>query len=670
MNSGAEYRVRLTAILAVFFLAAESSAFAQSNPCLNNPGPIAAVAASSVNGTVGVPVSLNASPSYDPNGSVVGYAWNFGDGSQVLSYQPNAIVQHNYASAGSFTAILWVKDNCGKVSNPGKNVFVTIGGGSGAPNQAPVVNAGPDRSITLPASASLAGSVSDDGLPAGAALTKTWSKVSGPGTVSFANASSPNTSASFSAPGNYVLRLTANDSLITASDEMSVNASSGGNPCANNQPPIANVGIDRTGTVGVSMSFSASLSSDPGGSIAGYQWSFGDGSSASGANVTHTYASVGVFNLTLTITDACGASAMDSALITIESAPQAPSSPQTLFVDNDAPGDLLDNDTSLSDPLEDGSTMHPFDSIQEAIDAAFTGDTIQIKPGMYKGPGNRNLVIQNKGITIKGMGSVDACLIDLNDGSDNSVFGFMATASSAANSVRIEGLKIIKARGSAISLSGGSPVIFNCTLMTNYGVGGAPALKLSGVSSGTLIERCNIKDNYATGVDISGSGIVRNCLIAKNLANSGVGGGGIRISGSITVRNCTVTGNVGQYFGGISATGGSPLIQNCIFWDNDRSQWNCNMADEVCLADDIYVQLNYCNIQNGEISTGCGTVISYAGLVNVNPQFLNTTSYRLGNNSPCVNAGAFSTQLAPNEKDIDGQSRLVGSRVDMGCDEK
>src|SRR5258707_7053801 len=49
-------------------------------------------------------------------------------------------------------------------------------------------------------------------LPAGAKVTTTWSKASGPGTVTFANASSLTTTAAFGAAGTYCLRLTASDS--------------------------------------------------------------------------------------------------------------------------------------------------------------------------------------------------------------------------------------------------------------------------------------------------------------------------------------------------------------------------------------------------------------------------------------------------------------------------
>lgn len=88
-------------------------------------------------------------------------------------------------------------------------------------NRAPTVSTGPDQSITLPASAALDGSVSDDGRPDPTPAVA-WSKVSGPGTVAFSAPSSEDTSATFSAAGTYVLRLTADDGALTASDEVTV----------------------------------------------------------------------------------------------------------------------------------------------------------------------------------------------------------------------------------------------------------------------------------------------------------------------------------------------------------------------------------------------------------------------------------------------------------------
>jgi hypothetical protein len=92
---------------------------------------------------------------------------------------------------------------------------------SGPVNQAPVVNAGSDTSVILPAAASLVGVVNDDGLP-GSDVTSLWTKDSGPGTVTFADAESTSTAVTFSTAGTYVLRLTADDGALTASDTIAV----------------------------------------------------------------------------------------------------------------------------------------------------------------------------------------------------------------------------------------------------------------------------------------------------------------------------------------------------------------------------------------------------------------------------------------------------------------
>lgn len=110
-------------------------------------------------------------------------------------------------------------------------------------NKAPLVNAGPDQTITLPATANLQGSVSDDGLPAGATPVASWSVVSGPGTVVFSDPNSPVTTASFSKGGTYVLRLTANDSALLSSDDVTVTV------IQLNAAPTVNAGDDQTVTL-------------------------------------------------------------------------------------------------------------------------------------------------------------------------------------------------------------------------------------------------------------------------------------------------------------------------------------------------------------------------------------------------------------------------------------
>ena len=107
----------------------------------------------------------------------------------------------------------------------------------GTVNAAPTANAGVDQTITLPATALLVGTATDDGI-GGAGLSTTWSKTSGPGTVSFFNPNVATTTATFSAAGTYVLTLTANDGDQTSSAAVTiqVNAAAGTKISSINSP--------------------------------------------------------------------------------------------------------------------------------------------------------------------------------------------------------------------------------------------------------------------------------------------------------------------------------------------------------------------------------------------------------------------------------------------------
>ena len=124
---------------------------------------------------------------------------------------------------------------------------VTIANTAPVPtNQAPTVSAGPDKAVTLPNSANLTGSGSDDGLPnPPAAMTFSWTKVSGPGTVTFGAPTSLTTTASFSASGSYVLRLTASDGALTASDVVGVTV----NPVSNRAFKFPSAGATLSGVI-------------------------------------------------------------------------------------------------------------------------------------------------------------------------------------------------------------------------------------------------------------------------------------------------------------------------------------------------------------------------------------------------------------------------------------
>jgi len=90
-------------------------------------------------------------------------------------------------------------------------------------NAAPVVSAGNNVVVTLPDVANLNGTVSDDGLPnPPGAVSTLWSKVSGPGSVTFGTANAEDSTATFSEAGTYVLRLTANDGELLSVDDVQV----------------------------------------------------------------------------------------------------------------------------------------------------------------------------------------------------------------------------------------------------------------------------------------------------------------------------------------------------------------------------------------------------------------------------------------------------------------
>jgi hypothetical protein len=111
---------------------------------------------------------------------------------------------------------------------PVLHIEYTTGGGPPT-NQAPTVNAGPDQTVTFPTTVSLNGTVNDDGLPSSpGTTTKTWTKVSGPGTPTFSAPNQASTNVTFDQAGTYVLRLTANDGDLSGSDDVSVTESSGG----------------------------------------------------------------------------------------------------------------------------------------------------------------------------------------------------------------------------------------------------------------------------------------------------------------------------------------------------------------------------------------------------------------------------------------------------------
>ncbi len=140
-------------------------------------------------------------------------------------------------------------------------------------NQPPTVDAGPNQTIALPNTAALNGTVTDDGLPAGGALTIAWSQVSGPGTVTFEDPTKAETIATFSVAGVYELRLFASDADLSSSSDTTITVQ------PENQAPVVSAGPDQFIVLPDGAQLNGTVSDDgwPASSTVTSQWSFVSG---------------------------------------------------------------------------------------------------------------------------------------------------------------------------------------------------------------------------------------------------------------------------------------------------------------------------------------------------------------------------------------------------------
>ncbi|HEY4425929.1 MAG TPA: fibro-slime domain-containing protein, partial [Pyrinomonadaceae bacterium] len=238
-------------------------------------------------------------------------------------------------------------------------------------NQPPAVEAGPDQEIELPNSATLSGSVSDDGLPKGASVSVSWSVVSGAGAVTFADANSPTTTAAFSAPGSYILKLSANDTEFTVEDQLTITV------FPENQPPTANAGADQTIRLPNAASLHGVVNDDgfPHGSTLTATWSFVSGPAGvtfgdvAAADTTATFTTDGTYVLRLTANDS-RFSASDDVTITVLPANEAPLVNAGVDRTQAWPGGALALQGAISD---DGLPI---------------GSTLAINWSVVSGPGN------------------------------------------------------------------------------------------------------------------------------------------------------------------------------------------------------------------------------------------------------------------------------------------
>jgi serine protease len=88
-----------------------------------------------------------------------------------------------------------------------------------------------------------------------------------------------------------------------------------------NDPPVADAGPDQTASMDELVIFDGSGSYDIDDGIATYAWDFGDKITYSDITATHTYSTVGIYTVTLTVTDNEGITAADTAIVNVAEKP-------------------------------------------------------------------------------------------------------------------------------------------------------------------------------------------------------------------------------------------------------------------------------------------------------------------------------------------------------------
>jgi glucose/arabinose dehydrogenase/chitodextrinase len=245
--------------------------------------PVAAFTANPNRVEVDVPVEFNASASYDPDGTIVSYTWDFDDGTNATGQ----VVSHSYQSVGTYNVSLTVVDDGSLNATTYEEVVVS----ASIPGQPPVAAftaspspAAPEALVTFNASGS-----SD---PDGEIVRYDWDFGDlhrGEGTL---------TTHAYESSGTYLIRLTVRDTQNLSANSMRT--------LVVTHPPRPVISYDPTTIfIGTAVSFDATGSADPDGTIESWTWSFGDGDDFEdmGPRVTHVYTQKGSFTVTLTVQD-------------------------------------------------------------------------------------------------------------------------------------------------------------------------------------------------------------------------------------------------------------------------------------------------------------------------------------------------------------------------------
>ncbi len=318
-----------------------------------NQAPVAAFAATPVQPMVNAWVQFDASASSDADGSIVSYAWNFGDGTT----DSGSVIWHRFTSSGTFVVTLTVTDNDGATDSTSTAIQV------GSANQPPVASfiySPTNPLVNAWIQFNATGSTDSDGTIASYA----WNF--GDGTTDTGSVVWHR----FSAAGTYLVTITVTDN-DGASSTTSQSVVVGG--AANAAPTAAFSYLPAVPMISEWVRFDGTSSTDSDGTISSYQWSFGDGSApVSGPVVYHQFASAGSYSVSLTVTDNDGATGTTSQSVSIGTAQQPPVAVFTFSPASPLVGQSVSFDASSSYDPDGVIVSYRWDLDGNGTDDAFT----------------------------------------------------------------------------------------------------------------------------------------------------------------------------------------------------------------------------------------------------------------------------------------------------------
>ncbi|SEL80476.1 Por secretion system C-terminal sorting domain-containing protein [Aquimarina amphilecti] len=265
---------------------------------VTNRKPNAIIDSSITSGVSPLSVSFDASASSDPDGDVLSYSWDFGNGDIATGILNDFI----FTTPGDYEVLLTVDDGNG--GSDTTSVIITV------IDQTPVLTS---NFTATPVSGDVPLVVdfnsSSSIYPDGSAITYIWDFGDG-NTSDLANPSH-----TYISSGSYATTLTISDGVNSdISDPVTISVLEG------NVAPQANFDMSVTsGVAPLIVSFDASASFDANGDDLEYLWDFGDGTTGDSVNSTHTYNLAGEYIISLTVSDGVLSDNQTTTLIVNES---------------------------------------------------------------------------------------------------------------------------------------------------------------------------------------------------------------------------------------------------------------------------------------------------------------------------------------------------------------